>query len=144
MKKMLRLFVVLSLLVNHAGCATVASGRTQDVLIRSNPSGADVLIDGMVSGTTPMLANLVRKKRHVIRISKPGYGTVTRATTRGFNWWYLGNIILGGIIGLVADPITGAIYEINPDVVYVDFEDPTTEVETEDTVKEQGEKVKSK
>ena len=31
-----------------------------------------------------------------------------------FNAWYLGNILFGGIIGLVIDPITGAIYNLTP------------------------------
>lgn len=101
------------------GCATIVSGKTQDVMIRSNPSGATVKIDEIISGTTPMVANLVRKKRHAISISKKGYQEISRSTTRGFNGWYLGNIILGGIIGLITDPITGAMYDVEPSEINV-------------------------
>jgi len=141
MTKIFRSFLAIVILLNQTGCATVASGKHQDVMIRSNPTGANVLIDGMMSGTTPMLANLVRKKRHTIKVSKPGYETVTRATTRGFNWWYLGNLILGGIIGLIVDPITGAIYEVKPDAVYVDLEKPNQELEV--AIKEADEEIKT-
>lgn len=142
MKKLMRSFLAFIILANQAGCATVASGKTQDVMIRSNPTGANVLIDGMMSGTTPMLANLVRKKRHTIQVSRQGYETVTRATARGFNWWYLGNLILGGVIGLIVDPITGAIYEVKPDAVYVDFEHPDQEAAPEVEIKKKDEEIK--
>lgn len=105
--------------VSQNGCATVVSGKTQDVMIRSNPPGATVKIDEIVMGTTPMVANIVRKKRHAISISKPGYQEVSQGTTRGFNGWYLGNILLGGIIGLIVDPITGAMYDVEPGEINV-------------------------
>lgn len=119
MKKTIVASIIISLLMGQAGCATIVSGKTQDVMIRSNPSGAMVKIDEIVSGTTPMVANLVRKKRHAISISKNGFQEINQATTRGFNGWYLGNIILGGIIGLITDPITGAMYDVEPEEINV-------------------------
>jgi hypothetical protein len=118
-KSVIALISVLTLI--QPGCATIVSGKTQDVIIRSNPPGATVKIDEMVSGTTPMVANLVRKKRHAISISKSGFQEVTQATTRGFNGWYLGNILLGGIIGLITDPITGAMYDVEPSEINVNL-----------------------
>ena len=140
MKRNIQIVLSFILILSQIGCATVVSGQYQDVYIRSNPTGADVSIDGMRSGRTPMVTSLERKKRHVVKVSKPGYETVTRATTRGFNWWFLGNLIFGGLVGLVVDPITGAIYEVNPDVVYVDFDAPdaieTKEIEEEGSVED--------
>ena len=35
-----------------------------------------------------------------------------------FNWWYLGNILFGGLIGaLIVDPATGAMWEIRETAV---------------------------
>lgn len=121
MNKFTSLFLVLIQIFSFSGCATIVSGKTQDFNIRTSPSGADVLIDGTIAGTTPMIANLIRKRRHEIVIKKAGYPTVTRATTRGFNWWYVGNLIFGGIIGLIVDPISGAMYKIKPEEIHVDF-----------------------
>ncbi len=121
MKKSISLFLAINLILTYSGCATIVSGKTQDVLIHSDPTGANILIDGMIKGTTPMFADLIRNERHTIKISKAGYEEETRATARGFNWWYLGNIILGGVIGLIVDPITGAIFEIKPDKINVDL-----------------------
>jgi hypothetical protein len=101
----------------QSGCATIVSGRTQDVMIRSNPPGATVKIDEIVTGTTPMVANLLRKKRHSIHMAKTGYVDVSYATTRGFNWWYIGNLVFGGIIGLLVDPISGSIFSVEPEEI---------------------------
>ncbi len=128
MKNRIVSLLAVGLLLIQSGCATVVSGKTQDVTIRSNPTGAKVLIDGVMDGQTPMIANLSRKQRHSIDILH-GSQKVTRATTRGFNWWYLGNIILGGLIGLIVDPCTGAMHNVKPDTIYVDFNaaDPAAE-----------------
>lgn len=138
MKRCLSIVLLVVFSVQASGCATVVSGKSQDVMIRSNPTGASILIDGMTQGTTPMVASLIRKERHTIVISKDGYDSMTKATTRGFNWWYLGNLILGGIIGLIVDPITGAIYDIEPDHVYADLEAGTVAEELPQVEMESG------
>ena len=119
MNKITSASLIIIALAGQTGCATIVSGRTQDVMIRSNPPGATVTIDEIATGVTPMVANLMRKKRHSILISKPGYKDISHATTRGFNGWYLGNILFGGIIGLITDPITGAMYDVEPSEINV-------------------------
>ena len=121
MRSYVSIFLVICLLLVQAGCASIVSGKTQDVMIHSRPTGAHILIDGAVSGTTPMVANLVRKQRHTIDISKEGYVKVTRGTTKGFNWWYIANLLFGGVIGLIVDPITGAMFEVKPGEVNVEL-----------------------
>ena len=129
MNKYLCSILVPCLLFFISGCATIISGEDQNVAIRSNPSGAHVRIDGLIEGTTPMMVDLARKKRHQIDVEHGGQ-KVTRGTTRGFNWWYLGNIIFGGVIGLIIDPCMGGMYEIKPETVYVDFNsaNPSAEI----------------
>lgn len=114
-------WLIWPLIFIQASCATVVSGKSQDVHIRSKPSGADVKIDGIERGATPLIASLARKKRHTIEITRTGCSPVIQATRRGFNWWYLGNLILGGVIGLIVDPITGAIFEVSPDEINADL-----------------------
>ena len=132
MKKMIAVALTMIQLVTLSGCATIVSGKTQDISIRTTPPGADVLIDGSVAGTSPMIANLVRKRRHEIQFKMAGQPDVSRGTTRGFNWWYLGNAILGGIIGLIVDPITGAMYKVKPEDIHVDYTKGTPEITTAD------------
>jgi len=65
----------------------------------------------------------------------------TNEGKRGGIRWFSGNLILGGIIGLIVDPITGAIYEVKPDAVYVDLGNPEQEMEVE--VKDEYEEIKT-
>jgi len=36
---------------------------------------------------------------------------------RKFNAWYIGNVLIGGLIGLVVDAATGSIYNLSPNQV---------------------------
>jgi hypothetical protein len=53
-----------------------------------------------------------------IEISKAGYKTQIIQLTSSLNagWYLLGNFLVGGLIGwLIVDPLTGAMWTINPD-----------------------------
>ena len=56
-----------------SACATIMHGSKQDVTFTSTPSNAKVLVDSMEVGHTPVVANLERKPRHVVRIELEGY-----------------------------------------------------------------------
>ena len=118
MKKALFLFLIL---VVCAGCATIISGSRQDVFFNSTPAGATVFNNGIPMGVTPLVASLPRKNVHPISIQLPGFQPFNFMIRKTFNGWYLGNLIFGGLIGLIVDPITGAIYNLTPDQVFVNF-----------------------
>jgi hypothetical protein len=45
----------------------------------------------------------------------PGYKTHTVTLESNVSGWYVGNILFGGLIGmLIVDPITGAMYTLSP------------------------------
>ncbi len=130
----IRGLLCLSLLFQN-GCASIISRSEQDVQIRSNPAEASVEIDGMRYGSTPVMAKLKRKSRHEVKVSKEGFHPETRLTGRGFNWWFMGNIILGGIIGIIIDFATGAVYSVKPDEINISLEaNPKAAQETKTTV----------
>lgn len=95
-------------------CATIVSGSKQNVNFSSNPSTATIFIDEVEVGKTPFEIRLERKNEHSVMIKLEGYQTYETRLTKKFNGWYLGNIIFGGIIGLIIDPITGAMYNLSP------------------------------
>lgn len=121
MKNIFSMITLFSFLITQSGCATIVSRGTQDVKIQSNPQGASVEIDGMKRGQTPLFLKLEREDRHTIRIQKEGYEEAAQSTFRGFNWWFMGNIILGGIIGIIVDFATGAVYTIKPNDINVEL-----------------------
>ncbi|MCH5598514.1 hypothetical protein [Niabella ginsengisoli] len=55
-----------------------------------------------------------------------GYKTYETNLTKKFNAWYLGNIAIGGIIGLIIDPITGAMYKLTPSEINAEMEQGVT------------------
>ncbi len=104
----------LALTLLFSSCATIISGSKQNVKFASNPSSASIFIDEVEVGKTPFEIKLARKSEHSVLIKLDGYQTYQTNLTKEFNAWYLGNILIGGLIGLIIDPITGAIYNLSP------------------------------
>lgn len=97
-----------------SSCATIISGSKQNVSFTSEPSSAKIFIDEVEVGQTPFELKLERKSEHEVMIKLDGYQTYQTTLTKKFNAWYFGNILIGGLIGLIVDPITGAIYNLSP------------------------------
>lgn len=62
-----------------SGCAVMSKGRTQTVVVRSNPEGAVGRINGLEVGKTPFKIELNRSSAYTIELEKPGFAPV--ATT---------------------------------------------------------------
>jgi hypothetical protein len=121
------IFALLGLLV--IGCASVISGRRAEVAIRSQPSQAHVEIrneegDVVAQGVTPTEVSLKRSKgllkkppKYTATLQKPGYEPQHVAIRPKMNPWILGNLVIGGPIGLAADTATGAIWKMSPNQI---------------------------
>jgi hypothetical protein len=109
------------------GCATVMNGRHAEVAIKSKPAGARVSVQNekgetVATSKTPGTVTLKRSHglfrkapRYTAFIEKPGYETAQVSINPKWNPWILGNVVLGGVIGLAADSATGAIWRYSPD-----------------------------
>lgn len=107
-----------------SSCATIVSSRQIPTTIDSNPSKmAYKVIDnnGVVvsEGVTPATTTLNRSSgyfrpgSYTIEISKKGRVIGKETITATLNGWYFGNIVFGGLIGLViVDPLTGAMFRM--------------------------------
>ncbi len=104
---------VLALML-FTSCATIVSGSKQKVKFVSNPSAATIYIDEVEVGKTPFEMKLARKKEHQVLIKLDGYQPYQTTLTKKINGWYFGNILVGGLIGVIVDPITGAMYNLTP------------------------------
>lgn len=105
------------ILLLTAGCATIMHGTSQEISISSVPSGAEVIVNGQTHGLTPVVADLKRKDQHLIQIQLDGYQPFEIRLVRRTSGWVWGNIVLGGLIGLAVDAISGGLYKISPDEV---------------------------
>jgi len=87
-----------------AGCATILASDSETIRIDSEPQGQTVAVDGS-RYTTPALVTLGRDADH--HATFPDGQTVY--IKRTFQPWFLGNILLGGIPGMIIDLVTGAV-----------------------------------
>lgn len=95
--------------------------------ISSDPSGAKASISrtgGEVVSVqaTPCTVSLDPKagyfkgQSYTLTLELAGYRSVTVELHPKVSGWYFGNIVLGGLIGMLAvDPVTGSMWNIEPD-----------------------------
>lgn len=100
-----------------ASCATIMQGSSQQMSIASTPTGATVYVNGVQKGVTPMIANLARKDKHIIKLEMAGFEPYELPITRSVSGWVAGNLVFGGIIGLAVDASTGGMYKLAPEMV---------------------------
>jgi len=108
------------------GCATIVSKSTQTMTLTSVPDGATVRITNksgvaVNSSSTPSTVTLkkgrgyFKPETYTLSFSKEGYKPVDITVRGSVNGWYFGNVIFGGLIGLLAvDPATGAMFTLQP------------------------------
>ena len=96
-------------------CSTIVCGTHQKIKVRSNPAGASVKVDGISHGVTPAEFELSVRKEHRLCVELPGYKPYEASIDRHFNGWVFGNLVFGGIIGIIIDCADGAIYCLLPD-----------------------------
>lgn len=99
-------------LIPLASCATIFNGSTTDVEITSVPPGAAFTSDhGGVSGTTPMTVTLGNGKKPVhYTFTMDGYNSLLHSDKGSLSGWVIGNVIFGGIIGIVIDVVGSNAY----------------------------------
>lgn len=103
------------------GCATIMHGTRQNIGISSNPTCANVWVDGNFVGNTPCIVNMTRKDNHYIHIELEGYQPFEAVFSRQLSGWVFGNVVFGGIIGLAVDAISGGLYSLTPDQVHAEM-----------------------
>ena len=107
-----------------SSCASIVSKSTWPVTFSSNPSGANIKIKDtkgreVYNGATPTTLSLnsssgfFQPAHYEVEATHPGYRSSNGAITARMNGWYVGNLLFGGLIGLlIVDPATGAMYKL--------------------------------
>ena len=52
-----------------------------------------------------------------MKIELPGYQPAESTITRGTSRWVLGNLLFGGLIGVVVDATSGGLYALTPEQI---------------------------
>lgn len=117
MKILISILTASIFLLFTQACGTIIHGTTQEVGISSSPSNASVTINGQNYGNTPMIIDLKRKDSHMVKIELDGYQPYETNLTRSTSGWVWGNIVFGGLIGLVVDASAGGMYKLTPEQI---------------------------
>ena len=104
--------LLLALPALGGGCASIVCGTHDTVVIRLHPKRSIVL----ANGSRIMGAGVVSVARHGRIVVTGEDGRYIRTITPGFNFWFLGNFFIGGLMGMVIDIATGAVYDFPSEV----------------------------
>lgn len=136
MIKKLTMGVLVAGMVFASGCASILSDSDYPVTIKSNPPGANFTVTDEAgldvhSGVTPDTINLAASDgffssaNYIIKYQMAGYREQSFELRPGMDGWYIGNIMFGGLIGiLVVDPATGAMWKL-PEIANVNLQPST-------------------
>jgi len=99
------------------GCATIMNGDMVGVPVKTHPSEAKLFVHGR-EYTSPSTVEVPRGEGDFqLQLSKPGFKTGCVKLEESMDIWYAGNLIFGGLIGLILDPLTGDAYDVEPEEV---------------------------
>jgi len=122
---LVRAALVLPVAAFMASCASLIQGEagmTRPVVFTSSPPGALIIVNDVPQGTTPTVITfspwtIARAK---FTASKPGYQTMSVDPGAKFGPGIVGNIILGGVGGILIDGISGSAIR-NAKHVHIDL-----------------------
>jgi len=113
-----------------SGCASIFNGGNRKISVSSQPAGAKVSVtkvglgELVQTGTTPLTVSLdprrgyFKPQAYTIKFELAGYKTIEITLRPEISGWYFGNILLGGLIGMVVvDPLTGSMWNLAPDKI---------------------------
>ena len=118
---------LLSMALLLPSCATIFTRASYPFTINTDPNGAMVTISNsggqiVYQGTTPANTRLkssrgyMKDEQYTLTFSKKGFEDKMVTIHSRLDGWYIGNILLGGLIGmLVVDPLSGAMYRFKRD-----------------------------
>lgn len=116
-------FIVIILLLSS--CASIVSKSKWPLTVNTNPNGVKIEISDRkgftifqgISPTTMYLKSgggFFAKQSYTLKLTMDGYESKIIPINCSINGWYFGNIIFGGLIGLIiVDPATGAMYRLD-------------------------------
>src|ERR1700759_4991617 len=122
----MRILGIVALCALAGGCASVTRGTTENISIASTPSGAQAVVPGLEAppaGTTPCSVVVKRNADVSVTIQKEGYEPQVVQLTKDIPTagavGFAGNVLLGGVVGMGVDAVTGAATDHKPNPVIV-------------------------
>lgn len=143
-KRPLVLMLLSGFIMSSAGCATVMTGKYQTIPVTSEPPGVKVRADTGETILTPGNFHLIRNQEHTLVAEYPDYEPQQLRLHNKAQGWVWGNILLGGVIGLIVDCSSGASDELIPKEVHFNFVNPEFTTREAIKIKEKDKKAAEK
>src|SRR6185312_16759370 len=122
----MRIVGVLAACAMLGGCASVARGTTETISVESTPPGAEAIISGLDNPMTCVTPCAFVAKRNAdisVTVQKSGYEPqvvqLTKDIPAAGAAGFAGNLLLGGLVGMGVDAVTGAATDHKPNPVIV-------------------------
>ena len=123
MKVIFKLTFIVFAISFFGSCASIVSKSNWPITVDSTPNSSITITNRkgaeVYKGNTPAALKLksgsgfFSKESYVVTFNRNGYETKKINIECKLNGWYFGNILLGGVIGmLIVDPATGAMYKL--------------------------------
>lgn len=126
--RLTRSVMITLLIIGHLNltACSIFGGSTQPLMVSSYPAGANILINGVQAGTTPLQYQASRRVDLMVEVQKPGYTSQFRSTSRKLSTLGIVDMI-GGVMFLL--PLLGLIapgaWEQDPSTLAVTLEPDT-------------------
>jgi hypothetical protein len=121
-----RLILAAAIAAPCLGCASATRGTTESISIVSTPPGATADVSGLDNPTacvTPCVVQVKRNADVTVSINKPGYEPqvvpLTKEVAGAGAAGFAGNVLVGGVVGMGVDAVTGAALDHKPNPVEV-------------------------
>ncbi|MEA2837286.1 MAG: hypothetical protein QOD89_1836 [Bradyrhizobium sp.] len=121
-----KLLLAAAVVMPCLGCASATRGTTENISIASTPPGAKADVSGLDNPTACVTPCVVQAKRNAditISISKEGYEPqvipLTKEVAGAGAAGFAGNVLVGGVVGMGVDAVTGAAMDHKPNPVTV-------------------------
>ncbi|MEM7166961.1 MAG: hypothetical protein AAF581_15965 [Planctomycetota bacterium] len=101
------------------GCATIVTGTRKSVNFVTEPAGATITVQEKQI-VSPASVELRRGRTVTATVSLDGYEDVQFEMKKNFQGWFLGNILIGGLVGMIIDLGSGA-YQTFDDIVHINM-----------------------
>lgn len=103
-----------------SSCALIFKGENSKVNFNTKPNGAQVFVNGVSYGTTPVSVELKSDQQYTVELKYKGQThSVVLQNNIGALWVVLD--VVTGLVPVIIDAATGSWYQLQPNQVYYEF-----------------------
>jgi len=113
MRHLCKITLVVFAMAALAGCGALFNGSPQTVTFTSEPSGAEVWVDGANMGKAPIALELSKRKSYMVTFKMDGKEDRTYSVGNHVKAGIVVLDVLGGLIPAIVDAATGSWYGLD-------------------------------